>query len=76
MRFIQLESNGHWASSRPLTHKLSLEEHFQIEIQRSGTSHLTQDGRTAFLRQGDFCILIWQDPYHGLLITITHYLKF
>ncbi|XTD82326.1 hypothetical protein AB8849_02375 [Proteus vulgaris] len=45
IRFIQLESNGHWASSRPLANKLSLEEHFQIEIQRSGTSHLTQDGR-------------------------------
>lgn len=43
IRFIQLESNGHWASSRPLRNKLSLEEHFQIELQRSGTSHLTQE---------------------------------
>ncbi|HEK2791129.1 TPA: helix-turn-helix domain-containing protein [Proteus mirabilis] len=62
IRFIQLESNGHWASSRPLRNKLSLEEHFQIELQRSGTSHLTQDGRTAFLRQGDFCIFDMARP--------------
>ncbi len=77
IRFIQLESNGHWASSRPLRNKLSLEEHFQIELQRSGTSHLTQDGRTAFLRQGDFCIFDMARPVFLVVsITTIRYLSF
>ncbi|GKX56717.1 hypothetical protein SOASR030_28290 [Leminorella grimontii] len=62
LRFLQLESNGHSAKSRPAAQKQSQEEHFQIELQRSGTGYLSQDGRTAFLRQGDFCFFDMARP--------------
>lgn len=62
LRFLQLESNGHSANSKPATQRQSQEEHFQIELQRSGTGYLSQDGRTAFLRQGDFCFFDMARP--------------
>ncbi len=51
--FLLINANGHHASSAA-QNKLSDEAHFYIEFQRSGNGTLLQDGRNAFLRQGDF----------------------
>ncbi|EQB7290021.1 helix-turn-helix domain-containing protein [Escherichia albertii] len=55
LQFLLLESNAHQASSKPRALSCGQGGDFYIELQRSGAGQLTQDGRTAFLRQGDFC---------------------
>lgn len=62
LQYLLLESNGHQASSKPRTQRCSQNGDFYIELQRSGTGQLTQDGRTAFLRQGDFCFCDMSRP--------------
>ncbi|PWC12085.1 AraC family transcriptional regulator [Brenneria roseae subsp. americana] len=62
LQFLLLESNGHRATSLPRSQGVSQEGDFYIELQRSGTSQLSQDGRTAFLRQGDFCFFDMARP--------------
>lgn len=62
LQFLLLESNGHRASSKPRTIACGLDGDFYIELQRSGAGRLTQDGRTAFLRQGDFCFCDMSRP--------------
>lgn len=62
LQFLQLESNGHRATSTPRSQGISQEGDFYIELQRFGTSQLSQDGRTAFLRQGDFCFFDMSRP--------------
>ncbi|QZN94517.1 helix-turn-helix domain-containing protein [Symbiopectobacterium purcellii] len=62
LQFVQLESNSHSAASKPRPQGISQEGDFYIELQRFGTSRLSQDGRTAFLRQGDFCFFDMSRP--------------
>lgn len=62
LQFLLVESNGHHASSKPRTKACDQDVNFYIELQRSGVGRLTQDGRTAFLRQGDFCFFDMSRP--------------
>ncbi len=62
LQFLLLESNSHHATHIPRPRGSSQSGDFYIELQRSGSGLLTQDGRTAFLRQGDFCLCDMSRP--------------
>ncbi|MEO3990934.1 helix-turn-helix domain-containing protein [Pseudocitrobacter cyperus] len=62
LQFLLLESNSHSAASKPVPSGSGHNGDFYIELQRSGSGRLTQDGRTAFLRQGDFCFCDMSRP--------------
>ncbi|MCL2893980.1 helix-turn-helix domain-containing protein [Brenneria tiliae] len=62
LKFVVIQSNSHVAVSNAGRCGLSQEDHFYIELQRSGTSTLTQDGRSVFLRQGDFAFFDMARP--------------